>query len=149
MYFLAKQYMEEVKVEKKQKQLKKQHENVVEDFNDPFAAPDHSTNMELSLPTSILQSKATKKETRTRSQTVTSPGESPGSRKSPRRGKSEYEKRRSSTFYLPPSSTDVTTPFIHTMMEMEVLRVSNRSQTELLDLMASVREFSFKYIHNV
>ena len=145
--------MEEVKIEKKQKQMKKPQENVMEESDDPFAALDHSTTMELSLPTTILQPKPTKKETRTRSQTVTSPNESPGSRKSLRRGKSDYEKRRSSTFYLSPNATDVTTPFVHPMMEMEVLRVSNRSQAELLDLMASVGNllcsFTSRFVHLV
>ena len=138
LYFAAKQYMDEVKMEKKQKQLKKQTESEQEEVDDPFADLDCSLDIDLNLPTSVLRPKSHKESVRARSQTVTSPHESPGSRKSLRRGKSDYDKRRSSTFYLPPDTTDVTTPFIRPIMEMEELRVSNRSQAELLDLMASV-----------
>ena len=130
--------MEEVK---KQKQSKRRPENAQEESNDPFEAYDIQ-NVDLSL-SPVIPPKSPKKEkvvVRKRSHTVTSPTESPGSRKSLHRGKSipEYEKRRNSTFYIPPVTTDVTTPFVLPMMDMEELVVSNRSHEELLDLIVMV-----------
>lgn len=134
--------MEEVKIEKKLKQLKTCPESAHEESDDPFNAFDSLPNIDMSL-SSVLRPKSPKKErviVRKRSQTVTSPTEPPGSRKSLQRGKfiPEYEQRRNSTFYISPVTTDVTTPFVLPMMDMGQLVVSNRSQEELLDLIAIV-----------
>lgn len=122
---------------KKQKQQKKWPESVSEE--DPFETVEFSIDVDLSLPSSVLWPKSSKRERgRIRSHTVTSPTESTGSRRSLRRGRSENEKRPNSTFYVPPATTDVTTPFTHPIMDIEELRVSGRSQAELLHLMKVV-----------
>lgn len=133
---VAKQYMDEVRGRNK-KQQRRQTESASEE--DPFDDIESSANVEQSLPIAILRSK--KKEIpRFRSQTVTSTTGSFGST-SFKRGRSENEKRHSSTFYV---SSDVTTPFTSPIKDIEALNVTNRSQAELLDLLHGVRhEYMF------
>jgi hypothetical protein len=142
----AKQYMEEVKIEKKQRELKKQSD-MSEEQDDPFSGLDCSLN--LNLPSSIIKQAPHKKEVvRRRSQTVTSSIESPGSTKSLKRGKcvTDTSKKRSSIFYVHPATTDVTTPFVLPVMEMDSLVVANRSPSELLDLMTTELESLAEYV---
>jgi hypothetical protein len=130
----AKQYMEEVKIEKK---LKKQTENLYaadkeEDY--PFESGHHLSADEIS----IIQ--PTKDMLRTQSQTLTRANEPLESTKSVRRGKSvahDTMKHRS-TFYT--TSVDVTTPFVLPVMEMDPLVVTNRSPSQLLHLMTKELE---------
>jgi hypothetical protein len=133
----AKQYMEEVKT-KKQKQQRKPGESVSE-LEDPFETLDISENVEQSISFPILPPKPAKKEVlRSRSQTLSSPIESSGSKRILRRGRFN---RPSSTFYnTSPTTTDVTTPFTCPIMVIDPLKVSGRSQAELLDLMNSELE---------
>ena len=141
-YITAKQYMEEVKIEKKLKQAKIPPENILtpEETEDPFAGgQDNYTD--LSLPTSNQQKLHKKEIVRSRSHTLRYPSESSGSTKSLGRNKftPEHSKKRRSTFYLQSTSKDVTTPFVLPAIEIETLVVTNRSPTELLDLMTRVR----------
>ena len=137
---LAKQYMEEVKMEKKLKPFKRHSgdESQADNNDDEDASAQVPCSTE-GLPSTHFQPKPIKKDIK-RSQTVTSHKETPGSMKSLKRGKSVSSDaaKRSSTFYMPPSSMDVTTPFVLPVMEMDVLVVANRSALELLDLMTAV-----------
>ena len=130
---LAKQYMEEVK---KQKQQKKHPDSTYEEDDDPL---DLDINVDMNSPTSTFPKKG-REVVRKRSQTVTSPTESPGSKKSLRRDKAATG-RRFSTFYVPPDTTDVTTPFLLPMKDVSELVVSNRSQEELLHLLSEVHTY--------
>ena len=126
--------MDEVK---KQKQQRKPADSVSEP-EDPFEVLEFPLNPEQSLP--ILPPKPAKKEVvRSRSQTLSSLTESPSHKWNFRRGRSNGGKRPNSTFYsISPTATDVTTPFTRPMMVVDSLRLSGRSQAELLDLMNSV-----------
>lgn len=137
--FTAKQYMEEVKTEKKLKQQKKQAEYLFatsKEGDDSFDSI-NVYSKEGSLPVSMNQPKPLKKDMRRRSQTVTSTSECTGSTKSLGRDKSDVKNRRS-TFYTDSTSMDVTTPFVDPVMEMDKLVVINRSPSQLLDLMTLV-----------
>jgi hypothetical protein len=121
----AKQYMEEVKIEKK---LKKQTENLHAADKEEY--PSEGGHYYSTDEMSIIQ--PTKDMLRRRSQTLTSANEPLGSTKSVRRGKSVTHDtmKRGSTFYT--TSMDVTTPFVVPVMEMDPLVVTDRSPSQLL-----------------
>lgn len=137
--FTAKQYMEEVKTEKKLKQQKKQAEYLLATSKEGDDSFDSISvfSKEGSLPVSMNQPKPLKKDMRRRSRTVTSTSECTGSTKSLGRDKSDVKNRRS-TFYIDSTSMDVTTQFVDPVMEMDKLVVINRSPSQLLDLMTLV-----------
>lgn len=95
---------------------------------------DHAVDHIRSSPT---HQKFNSKDVRKRSHTVSS-NDSSGSSKSIKSQRADYSKNRRSTFYYSSASTDVTTPFVSPMMEMDSLNVSNRSPADLLDLMTKV-----------
>ena len=134
--FSAKQYREEEKTEKKQKNIKKHTVNELDENDDPFADVSASEILH-----STSQTKIPKKDVVIRrSHTLSSSKESPGFAKSSGRGKSSAgdTPRRNTVFYVQPFSMDVTTPFVLPVMEMDKLVVANRSASELLNLMTTV-----------
>ena len=133
--------MEELKIEKKFKQQKKQAEVLptTEAVQDDAVEGCNDYATDGSLPLSTFRQKAHKNVVvRKRSQTVTSANEPVGSTKSLLRGKSVTQDtmKRSSTFYT--TTMDVTTPFVLPVMEVDTLVVTNRSPSQLLDLMTTV-----------
>ena len=101
---------------------------------DPFE------NLENSEELSAQLEKKPKRD-RPRSQTITIPQQSfKRFMRKPTLGESSTDphKRRSATFYVPPVTQDVTSPYTRAV-EMEELIVSDKSQSELLDLLKRVR----------
>lgn len=103
---------------------------------DPFE------NLESSGELSAQVEKKPSKRDRPRSQTVTFPQPNIKllMRKHGSVGSSTPDplKRRSATFYVPPATQDVTSPYTRAV-EMEELKVWDKSQSELLDLLKRVR----------
>jgi len=79
------------------------------------------------------------KRDRPRSQTITIPQQSfKLFMRKHTESSTDPQKRRSDTFYVPPATQDVTSPYTRAV-EMEELIVSDKSQSELLDLLKRVR----------
>lgn len=134
-HILAKEYMGQLKL-RKQKQQKKQQDNVDED---PFLEVEDK--MESSIYSQCSQSiivKPKRGRERPRSNTITSVTGS-SDKKQPMKWslRSGVSKRHSAVFYKSLETTDVTTPFVEPI-ELKNLKVQDKSQSELLDLLNQV-----------
>ena len=122
----AKEYRGEVK-SRKQKQPKKQ---LNEDQIFEVEGKTEST-----MPNQPAAIRSKREKDHRRSNTFASFGVPSGMKQSTKWSlKSDATKRYSATFYVPPDTTDVTTPFVEPI-EMKYLKVQDKSQPELLDLL--------------